>query len=353
MQTELLGWSDSLGRTRRMDPWSSLATSTYLKIAEAVQRNETSQIPSLCDFFVAEARVIFDIYTAWRRDIRRFLEAKLPNEVCVSEIARIDELIAAHHGTELVVAREAAWERVDGTAGLVKASAHSPFDALKELARLKELWRKLHDGDVDYISGLMDIVVRQLGESALGEMYEEWVLGDWFAKRYARFDVSRTKWNEAFELLVYLSFEAMHGHLCGPERDGSVGFEEFEDRVKLTFAPCGSGGRTVNGEPRDSLPALMEPPFNFQVTQNEHRFAWNRKGICAYCAHCCVLLEKLPIEKFGYPVRVVEPPVYPNNGSEKCSWTIYRRLEDIPASVYERLGYVKPAPGSRLGSARR
>jgi hypothetical protein len=176
-------------------------------------------------------------------------------------------------------------------------------------------------------------------------------LGDWFATRYKRFDVSHFKWEEAFPLVVYLTFESMHGHLSGPGRGGDVTYEEFDDRVVFTFAPCGSGGRAVVGEPLDGTPPRMEAPYRFKTLEEPHRFAWNTPGVCTYCAHCCVLTEKLPIERFGYPIRVVDPPLYPNDGNAVCKWTVYRRPQDVPAAVYERLGYRKPDQDAALGSA--
>jgi hypothetical protein len=59
----------------------------------------------------------------------------------------------------------------------------------------------------------------------------------------------------------------------------------------------------------------------------------------------------MPIAAFGYPVRVVDPPLYPNDGDAVCRWTVYRRPEAVPEAVYTRLGYCKPKPGEILGSA--
>jgi hypothetical protein len=59
----------------------------------------------------------------------------------------------------------------------------------------------------------------------------------------------------------------------------------------------------------------------------------------------------MPIEAFGYPVRVVDPPLYPNNGDAVCRWTVYRTPDAVPESVYARLGYRKPAADAVLGSA--
>lgn len=349
MTRELLGRSSILGRQVRIDPPASLAVGTYTKLKEALTDADKDAADRLVDFFVEEARVIFDIYTQWRRDIRRYLDSQLTPERLDPEVERVQRLTAGAH-PRMMSSREAAWAQICSTAAELKALAGASPAGFEALDALRERWRTLHDSDVDFMMGLMDIAVRLLGEQSLGEMYEKWVIGEWFNTRYARFDVSKTSWDEAFRLIVYLTFESMHGHLSGPDRDGSITYEELDDRVTFTFAPCGSGGRSVVGEPRDQLQPLMQPPFRYRVLEREHAFAWNKNGVCTYCAHCCVLTEKLPMEKFGYPIRVVDPPTYPNDGKAVCRWTVYRRIEDVPAAVYERLGLAKPAAGATLGS---
>lgn len=336
-----------LRRPIRADDWDGLAVGTYPRLVAAIERGDGAARADLARFFVLEARVIHDIYEQWLVDTRRYLadHGLAPDEIAAEE-ARVRDL--AYAGRPAPTAdRDAAWDAVVALAEDVAADRGAPAAA----ARMKELWRHLHDGQVDHISGLFDVVIRRFGEAALGEMYEGWVIGDWFAKRYRRFDVSRFAWSEAFPLIVYLTFESMHGHLAGPGRLGDVTFESFDDRVVFTFAPCGSGGRTVVGEPLDGTPPRMEPPYRFKVLEEEHPFAWNTKGVCTYCAHCCVLTEKLPMETFGYPIRVVDPPLYPNGGDAVCRWTVYRAPELVPAAVYERLGFRKPPPGAPLGGA--
>ena len=132
---------------------------------------------------------------------------------------------------------------------------------------------------------------------------------------------------------AYLSYEAMRGHLCGPDRRGELEVAEDDDKVVIAFDPCGSGGRQQrNGD--------------FGVTQERHDWAWNETGVCYYCAHCCFALELWPAEQWGHPVRVVDSPLYPQETSgpepKKCRWTIYKRLDAIPAEAYERIGRRKP-----------
>lgn len=337
-----------LKRVIRADDWDGLAVGTFTRLMEAIERDDAAEYAALARFFVVEAKVIHDIYSQWLIDTRRYLTDKgMAQDKIAREEARVVALATGGRPT-IIADRDAAWEQVVAL-GESAAEGGQTSDAMA----MKDLWRHLHDSQVDHLSGLFDIVIRRYGEPALGEMYEGWVIGDWFAKRYQRFDVSRFAWDEAFPLIVYLTFESMHGHLAGPGRLGDVTFESFEDRVVFTFAPCGSGGRTVIGEPLDGTPPRMEPPYRFKVLEEPHVFGWNMAGVCTYCAHCCILTEKLPMEHFGYPIRVVDPPLYPNDGDAVCKWTVYRAPELVPEAVYERLGMTKPDPDAPLGSAGR
>jgi hypothetical protein len=101
----------------------------------------------------------------------------------------------------------------------------------------------------------------------------------------------------------------------------------------------------------------MQPPYEWKVSEEPH--SWNHftPGVCLYCSHCIVLMEEMPIDRFGYPVRVIDPPLYaadaadPQRGA-KCQWTMYKDPAAVPESVYERVGRVKPdAFGSRATGA--
>jgi len=138
----------------------------------------------------------------------------------------------------------------------------------------------------------------------------------------------------------------MRGHLCGPGRRGELEVDEDDDKIVVRFDPCGSGGRQQRGDPVEGTPSRALAPYEFGVTQAEHDWAWNEKGVCYYCAHCCFALELWPAEQWGHPVRVVDSPLYPaeSTGPEpkKCTWTVYKRLDAIPAEAYERIGRRKP-----------
>jgi hypothetical protein len=114
----------------------------------------------------------------------------------------------------------------------------------------------------------------------------------------------------------------------------------------IEFDPCGSGGRGQRGDPIEGTPSRSEPPYEFGVTQDEHDWAGGERGVCYYCAHCVVALQKWPIEQWGSPVRVVDPPLHPGEtlgtAPEPCRWTIYKSAAAVPEEAYRRVGAVKP-----------
>ncbi len=238
-------------------------------------------------------------------------------------------------------------------ARLVRELAAPTDVALEGVDRFVEHWRVLYDRCIDYLAGLLNAVLTHLGEDQLEKLYRGRLVEPVFADKYQRYDVSSHPWAEMFDYLVYISVDGRRAHLSGPNRVGEVDVEEYEDRVVISIDPCSSGGRLQRGEPLDGTGSRAEAPYFFRTLEKEHDWAWGRKGVCAYCAHCCLLHTKLPIERFGYPLRVIEPPVYPNRKDAKCTWTMYRRLEDVPAEAFAEVGERKPPPGTPLGSASR
>jgi hypothetical protein len=200
----------------------------------------------------------------------------------------------------------------------------------------------LHDHDVDHIYGLMDAIVRRFGEETMRDVWE-FMIGGLFTTRYAKFDTEQYSWEESLETNVYLALEAMRGHLVGPGRRGNIEFEEDDERYTFRFDPCGSGGHLVRGDREvEETPPRMEPPYGWAVLEEEHDFGWNKKGVCLYCTNCCVVMQLKPIETFGYPVRVVEPPTYPDRKDEKCTWHVYKDPRKVPDRYYADVGRTKP-----------
>jgi hypothetical protein len=342
-----------LKRTTRNESPQDLRVSTYRRVQEAILATRHGLACDYIDYFHDEALVCRRLYDQWLADARKyFLHKGLGEQAFDGAHERVLRVIAPVGRPPWD--RIAGWQRYldlkDRLTADLNADPPSAVSLLNALEQMKEAWRIAHDMDVDTLLGLLDVVIDELGEAAIGEMWEQFLVRDWFDKRYARFDVSRADWKDSFRLLLFLSFEAMHGHLCGPKREGDVEYQEFEDRVQLEFDPCGSGGRAYRGEPLDGTGSRMQPPYGFKPLQNAYDFTWNKRGICTYCVHCCVLTEVMPAKAFGYPVRVIDPPSYPHAANAKCRYTIYKDPRAIPEHVYRRIGMTKPSFDQPLGS---
>lgn len=354
-----LEWSAAIGKRVRTGTWAEQAVPTLdaarAALAEAgdafgllAGRREVAG--QLVDSFMEEAKVVHLIYKVWTAGFLDWLAANGVTQADRdAELDRLSRLLAWPDGTPHdPVAR---WEELGGMAGRlgnrIRAYEVTVADADPLLDALSEHWRRLHDRSADVMAGILAFVARRFGEARLEDCYRA-VLEPYIQERYMPFDVRLHPYESTVERNVYLVLEAMRAHLGGPERDGSLTVEEHDDRVVVSFDPCGSGGRSMRGDEIEGTGSRVLAPYEFGVTQERHDWAWNQEGICYYCAHCCLALEKLPAERWGHPVRVVDPPVWGGSADaastrKRCTWTVYRSLEAIPASAYERIGHTKPA----------
>jgi hypothetical protein len=338
-----LSYSEVLGRRVRSGDWDDQKISTLDKIESALEAGDFAVAAELADFFKDEAAVVHSIYRDWVPKLIDFLRDRGLDD---AELTAVNERILAllrtpddrpFHARRLWAELEAKTRHFVMACGREDAAGAS--EALSDLHRS---WLTLHDHDVDHIYGLMDVIVRTWGEEAIRDMWEDMV-GGLFTSRYAKFDIAQYSWDESLSTNIYLAMEAMRGHLVGPGRRGNFEFEEDDDRYTFRFDPCGSGGHILRGDQEVAhTPPRMEPPYNWAVLEEEHDFAWNKKGVCLYCTNCCVVMQLKPIDTFGYPVRVVEPPTYPANKDVKCTWHVYKDPTKVPDRYYEDVGRVKP-----------
>lgn len=346
----------SIGRRARVDSWEEQKVSTYRKIREAIGERRWDDAARLMNYFVDEGRVCFGIYRQWIPDLSAFLAE---NGVSAEEVdaanAGIVAKLALPDGTPWNA--YAQWDRfLTAVEDAVRAIHREDAAASLELVdTAKETWRRCHDRDVDHTYGLMSEIVARLGESAIGAMWDK-VLIPLFSWRYDKFDVDKNTWENALDTLMLVACEAMRGHLVGPERTGDFELFETDDRYILRFDPCGSGGRTIRGDTIEGTPARMEAPYNWTVSQEPHTWNHGQKGVCHYCTHCIRLMEELPMDRFGYPVRVIDPPRYgardEHGNLEKCQWQMFKDPTKVPAEYYERVGRTKPdAFGSKAHGA--
>lgn len=324
----MLTWSEELGKRIRTGDPADQAVSTVTKIAQSIDAGQWEPAAQLVDYFMEEAKVVFVIYTSWSEGFEDYLRFKeVPREDAEGEQARLR--------ARLALDPERQWLELAAAAGLLanrlRAFLIQADEAHAKLDELRDGWRRLHDAYADYQAGLLAFVAHRFGEAALGECYR-YVLEPYLRERYGPFDVRLRPYDETVFRNAYLSYEAMRGHLCGPERRGELEVEEDEDKLVIAFDPCGSGGRQQREQ-------------DIGVTRERHDWAWNEAGVCYYCAHCCFALELWPAEQWGHPVRVVDSPLYDEAHADvpkKCTWTIYKRLEAIPPEAYERIGRRKP-----------
>ncbi len=353
-----LEWSEAIGKRVRSGDWADQAIPTLVKAREALaeagdefglRAGRREVAAQLVDSFMEEAKVVYLIYKVWTAGFLDWLTGQgVTDAERGAEIERLRRLMAYPDGTPLDA--EARWAELGALAGRV-ASGIRAYDLTADaaaplLSELSEGWRRLHDRYADLMAGVLAYVARRFGEARLDDCYRA-VLEPYIQERYMVFDTRVTAYPETRERNLYLVMEAMRAHLCGPERDGSLGIEEHDDRWVVSFDPCGSGGRSLRGDEIEGTGSRVLAPYEFGVTQERHDWAWNQEGICYYCAHCCLALEKLPMERWGHPVRVVDPPRWGGDAGapetrRQCTWTVYKTLEAIPDAVYQRVGHTKP-----------
>lgn len=351
-------WSQAIGKRVRVGSWNDQTVPTLDKAREALaeagdefglkagQREVAAQ---LVDYFMEEAKVVYVIYKVWTAGFLDWLAGQGVAEAeRRAELDRLARLMAYPDGSPLDPA--ARWEALSIRAGRlangIRAYEVSVAAANGELDALSEDWRRLHDRYADLMAGILAFVAKRFGESRLEVCYRA-VLEPYIQERYMPFDVRVNPYESTIDRNLYLVLEAMRAHLCGPDRDGSLGYVEHDDRYEVSFDPCGSGGRSMRGDDVEGTGSRVLAPYEFGVTREKHDWAWNEEGICYYCAHCCFALEKLPAERWGHPVRVVDPPVWGGSADapstrKQCTWTVYKSLEAIPERVYRRIGHTKP-----------
>jgi hypothetical protein len=67
-------------------------------------------------------------------------------------------------------------------------------------------------------------------------------------------------------------------------------------------------------------------------------------------------MEEIPMDRFGYPVRVIDPPALgetdENGKPVKCQWQMFKDPTAVPEEYYERVGRTKPSEfGSKANAA--
>ncbi len=341
-----VAYEDFLGRDARSGDWSELARGTYSVVLEEIEQGRPESAARLLDVTLLEAGELHEIYGHWTDDVLAWLRAR-DAEGLDADVAKLRGLL----GDRAFDGFEEGWQSY---CTLTKAGAAAILagasDAAERVEAARASWQGTHDDAVDVLYGVLDIAVRREGEKCLRDIWDL-LLRDWYDAHARRLDVRLQDWAESARQLRMAILDGFHAHLSGPDRLGDIGFIEEEDRWGYRFAPCGSGGRTMSDAASDGG-ARPGPPYGFAVTTEKHDWAWNTVGVCLYCVHCCLLNELTPIDRLGYPTRVIDPPVWPDDRADPtCTWWVYKDPSRIPDAVYRRVGRERPKDlGSDLPS---
>ncbi len=337
-----VAYEDFLGRDARSGDWSELARGTYSVVLEEIEQGRPESAARLLDVTLLEAGELHEIYGHWTDDVLAWLRAR-DAEGLDADVAKLRGLLGdwAFDGFEEGWQSYCTLTKAGAAAILAGAS-----DAAERVEAARASWQGTHDDAVDVLYGVLDIAVRREGEKCLRDIWDL-LLRDWYDAHARRLDVRLQDWAESARQLRMAILDGFHAHLSGPDRLGDIGFIEEEDRWGYRFAPCGSGGRTMSDATSDGG-ARPGPPYGFAVTTEKHDWAWNTVGVCLYCVHCCLLNELTPIDRLGYPTRVIDPPVWPDDRADPtCTWWVYKDPSLIPDAVYRRVGRERP---DHLGS---
>ena len=319
--------------------------SSYRRASRALDEERFEDAAQLGRYTVEEAREGHELYAAWREQTRRYLLREgVAEDVVAAEEARLAELLRLADGTPFdAMARWAEYNSlIDAFIFACGAADGAGAAAQLEAARIS--WRDTHDRACDWVYGLLDAVVRHLGEARIGPLWDELMAPMY--ETYDRYDSALFPWAGSIRRLVLVAAESLRGHLSGPGRMGDIEITEEADRWVMRFDPCGSGGRTYRDDAAEGYSPRMAPPYDFAVTEEAHDWAWNKKGVCVYCAHCCQLNQRMPIGRFGYPTRVVEAPTWPAaQDGGKCVWSVYKDPSLVPEEAYQAVGMKRPGGG--------
>lgn len=321
---------DALGHDVRSDPWPEQGRSSYALALAAFSDGRPEDAAALARMTVQEAQEAFELYALWLDQLPSLLAAH-----GVRESALAPQRLDCRRVKDDL---ERGWGQYVGLIARFEDLASAVVsDAPDVLALARSTWLAAHDPATDQLAELFALAAEELGETVVGPLWDALLLQyyDTIAQKY---DPTVRTWDDSVERLGLDIFEAVRGHLTGPGRDGRFDVHEEPDRWVLEFAPCGSGGRTYP----DAVGADRDPRG---FTTEEHDWAWQTKGVCMYCVHCCQLQQRAPIERLGFPLRVIAPPVLPSAehpGRKVCTWSIYKDVSSIPAHAYSDVGAIPP-----------
>lgn len=330
-----VGYEPSLGRVARTGSWAELARGTFRCAVERLDRGDYEAAAQLVEVSVLEAEELRDVYDRWPAAALDWIRDHGVTEQSLQ--AAVDRLTGVI-GEQAMAGIAAEWPRyTEAAARAARACRDRDPAAAEQVEQARLIWQGIHDRAVDRVSGIVDIAVRLVGEDHLGALWD-FLMADWYEVHARRYALDNQPWRESAHQLMIAIVDGFHAHLAGTGRQGDIELIHEPHRTGFRFDPCGSGGRSLDPRITDGAPRAGGP-YGFAVTTKPHDWAWNTVGICSYCVHCCQLNERMPIDRLGYPTRVIDPPVWdPQAPSTSCTWWVYHDPADVPDHVYRRVG---------------
>lgn len=330
-----VAYEPALGRNARTGDWQELARGTFRTAIERVEAQQWEAAAQLVEVAVLEAEELNDVYQRWPAATMQWIR---DHDVAQADLDRALARLTALIGDQAMAGINAEWPTfTDAVAVAARACRDQDPAAAGLIETARQAWQQIHDRAVDRVAGIVGIAVTLVGEPALGELWD-FLMADWYEIHERRYALDNQPWSESAHQLMIAIVDGFHAHLAGTGRQGDIELIEEPGRTGFRFAPCGSGGRSLDARITDGVPR-SGAPFGFAVTTEPHDWAWNTVGICSYCVHCCQLNEVMPIDRLGYPTRVIDPPTWtPDSPTTSCTWWVYHDLADIPDHVYHRVG---------------
>ncbi len=324
---------DFLGRSARTGDWAERSRGTYTVLAEALERGQWEDADELLEVTLLEAEELRDVYSVWPQAIAAWLTSQgVDADRLAARVAELRSVIGGEGAGDVLAGWDQYVDLTHRAQALVRQASPRAVVAVEDARRS---WEATHDRGVDDVYGMLSIAVELLGEECLRDLWDH-LMSDWYDDHARRLDPANQSWRTSREQLALAITDGFHAHLSGRNRLGDMELIEEPDRVGFRFAPCGSGGRVLRDDAAGG--ARPEAPFGFAVTERAHPWAFGLVGVGAYCVHCCLLNMTVPVERIGFPTRVIEPPTWPDSREGgTCTWWVYDDPASVPADVVGRV----------------
>ncbi len=368
---QALRYSETIGRLIRQDSPEQLGKSTRSFVEAAVAAGRTGEAEQWLGYLHAESGGLLYLLGTWSWHLVHYLlerkgDGAWPELVRVSmapwvattygvtgmPVAHIEAssrdavltapgllwpvyLVEGTHRYHVLLDNPEAHEarRAARQEQLDSAVAAADLETLRQLLDVQLVEdRYVHDVLCDWVWALLTVIGREWGEATLEEV-QRLTMEPWIKVRYqAMRDLTP-------EESLQISVEAHRGHFAGFQRDGSVTVIEEPDRYVIQLDQCGTGARMVQGDATVGSGSRLAPPYNFLVLGDAYDWTWGRHQVGAYCSHCAIVNQILPIEWLGQPMRGTDSSVDP---AKPCLWFIYKRRDAIPDTAYTDVGKQRP-----------